>query len=57
VATSPATDGTSDKPDSSSNMISAFWRLALFFNCGQRLLTHCSIASSSRSLARRAGRC
>src|SRR6266852_3483145 len=31
--------------------------LCPFFNCGQRFLTHCSMASSLRSLARRAGRC
>ena len=28
-----------------------------FFSCGQRSLTHCSMAASSRSTALRAGRC
>src|SRR6202034_281515 len=32
-------------------------RPGVFFTLGQRSLTHCSMASSSRSTARRAGRC
>jgi hypothetical protein len=50
------TDGSSDTPDSSSNMINAFWRHA-GFSCGQRCWTQRWIASSLRSVARQAGRC
>jgi hypothetical protein len=49
--------GSNDTPDSSQNTMTALRRLAFSRIRGQSLSTHRAIACSSRSMARRAGRC